>query len=542
MLYLLHQTIDRAADQLPDHEAARFQSRSITYERLAERSNQLAHTLSGLGVRRGDRVGIFRRKGLESAIAMYGIMAAGAAYVPLDPESPAARIELMVRDCGIRHIVTGTEHLETIDRLAHAGIRLQGLVGVEDDPLAGIECISWRDVEAYSTESPHIAPMEQDLAYILYTSGSTGVPKGVMHTHRSALSFAEVAAATYGFGPEDRLGNHAPLHFDLSTLDYFSAAVAGATTIIIPEAITKLPASLSKFVADERLTVLYTVPLVLTQLLTRGALDKRDLRAIRWVLFGGEPFPTKHLRSLMAMLPHARFSNIYGPTETNGVTYYIVPPLDSNSDEPIPIGRLYGNADALVIDELDRVVVEGQPGELVVRSPTMMRGYWARPELTEDVRFRVSVHGYLDDIYHRTGDLVRLQPDGNYQFLGRKDRQVKIRGSRIELDEIENVLAAHPAVEAAAVFLNGEESDRRIEAAVTPAGHDALNGAAPDSAALIAYLRQQLPPYAIPDRLVVHPSFPKTSTGKIDRLQLQVEAAAGSHTAEIIPPIHEGSH
>ncbi|MDX1531305.1 MAG: AMP-binding protein, partial [Rhodothermales bacterium] len=314
MLYLLPHAIERAAARDPDREAVRCSGDALSYAELVAWADRLARVLVDEGVRRGERVGVFLDKGLRAAVAIYGIMKAGAAYVPLDPAAPPARLAFMVRDGGLRHLVTDEAKRPALARLGADGVRLTACVGVEgggDLPGRGVP---WEAVAAAPAEAPAVGTTEQDLAYVLYTSGSTGVPKGVMHTHRSALGWAEIAAHTYGLRPDDRLSNHAPLHFDLSTLDYFGAAVAGATTVVVPEAYTKLPAALSKLMEDERLTVLYVVPLALTHLLLYGALDKRDLRALRWVLFGGEPMPTKHLRALMALLPQARFVNVYGPT------------------------------------------------------------------------------------------------------------------------------------------------------------------------------------------------------------------------------------
>lgn len=517
MRYLLPQAIDETAERAPDREAVRFDGRALSYGELAEASNRLAQLLLAEGVRRGDRVGIYLGKSLESAVALYGIMKAGAAYVPLDPAAPPARIAYIVRDCGIRHLVTEDARAETLAALAGEGIDLACLVGAAPREALPYRCLSWDEVAAAPASLPAAGTIEQDLAYILYTSGSTGVPKGVMHTHRSALSFAEVAAHTYGFHGQDRLSNHAPLHFDLSTLDFFSAAVAGATTVIIPEAYTKLPASLSKLAEEERLTVLYAVPFALVQLVLYGALAKRDLGSLRWVLFGGEPFPTKHLRRLMAALPGARFSNVYGPTETNGCTYYLVPPLPENADDPIPIGRPYENVETLVVDEAGAPVAPGKVGELLVRSPTLMRGYWNRPDLNERAFYRRPRHGHHEDLFHRTGDLVRQRPDGTFDFLGRRDRQVKVRGYRVELDEIEAVLQRHEEVRVAAVFpVEGREGPR-IEAAVTVRAGDV------EPAELRRHAAAHLPAYAVPERVTVVGQLPLTSTGKIDRLQLQAQ-------------------
>ncbi len=529
MLYLLPQAVDRAAERAPDSEAARCGHESLTYAELSDRSSRLAGVLRAHGVRRGDRVAIHADKGVLSAVAIHGIMKAGAAYVPLDPSAPSSRLELIVRDCGIRHFISETQKTDTLRELVSNGVPIQAVVGPEPCEDAAFDTVTWEEVAAAAALDLDPGTMEQDLAYVLYTSGSTGVPKGVMHTHRSALSFAEIAARTYGFVPEDRLSNHAPLHFDLSTMDYFSAAVAGATTVIVPEMYTRLPASLSQLVQDQRLTVLYAVPLALTQLLLYGALDKRDLGSLRWVLFGGEPFPTKHLRSLMLRLPHARFSNVYGPTEVNGVTYWLVPPLPEDSDEPIPIGGPYGNMETLVVDEDDEPVEPGQAGELLVRTPTMMLGYWGRPDLNARAFYRRPAFDLYEQVFHRTGDLVREREDGALMFLGRKDRQIKTRGYRVELDEVEAALSSHEAVETAAVFpVPDAEGSQRIQAAVTLKVPDSVT-----AIGLVEHASAVLPHYALPEQVEIREHLPLTSSGKIDRLALRGQAlsSVGSEDA-----------
>ncbi|MGH7504591.1 MAG: AMP-binding protein, partial [Longimicrobiales bacterium] len=319
----------------------------------------------------------------------------------------------------------------------------------------------------------------------------------------------------------DRLSNHAPLHFDLSTLDYFAGAVAGATTVVIPEPHTKLPASLSKLMEDERLTVLYTVPFALIQLLLHGALGKRALPELRWVLFGGEPIPPKHLRALMTALPQAKFANVYGPTEVNGVTHYPIPSLSEDDEAPIPIGRPYGNVEMMIVDAEDRPVAPGEPGLLLIRSPTMMRGYWGRSDLNAKAFFRRRAFDLYEDVFHRTGDLVRERPDGNLDFLGRKDRQIKTKGYRVELDEIEAALLQHASVEAAAAFPVADGGgSQRIEAAVTLRA-----GEAADAGELMKHAASHLPPYAVPERIAIVRAFPRTSTDKIDRMRLQAMAA-----------------
>lgn len=516
MLYLLPHAVDRAAMRAPDRDAIRYMGSSLTYAALAERSNRLAGLLRAQGVQRGDRVGIHAGKGLAAAVALHGIMKAGAAYVPLDPSSPPARQAFIVRDCDIRHVVTEPSRRAALQLLLAEGVPVECVVGVDESPAEGVRACSWSDVEAHPGVAHDPDLVEMDLAYVLYTSGSTGTPKGVMHSHRSALAFARVAADTYGFNGDDRMSNHAPLHFDLSTMDYFSSALAGATTVIIPDAHTRLPASYAALIEAERLTVLYAVPLALTHLLLHGALDKRDLSSVRWVLFGGEPFPTHHLRALMAALPGARFSNVYGPTEVNGVTYWIVPSLAAGDDTPIPIGQPFANVEARIVDASDQPVAEGEAGELLVRTPTMMRGYWGRPDLDARAFWSRPVFGHLTDVYHRTGDLVRRRSDGMLEFHGRKDRQVKARGYRIELDEIEVVMGTHEAVESAAAFaVPDDDGSLHVEGAVTVREGHTLT-----LEALRAHLAAALPRYAIPEQLEILEAMPRTSTGKIDRRAL----------------------
>ena len=240
--------------------------------------------------------------------------------MPLDPFAPVGRLSFVIRNCGIRHLVTSDFKLDGVTEMA-AQTGLTCAIGLSAPGELPLRTLSWEDVAAAPETPPAVSLTEQDLAYILYTSGSTGDPKGIMHTHRSGLTFAQWGVDTYELRGDDRLSNHAPLHFDLSTFDFFAGALAGATTVIIPEALTKFPVNLSRLIQNERITVWYSVPYALIQLLLNGAMERHDLSSLRWVLFAGEPFPTKHLRPLMARLPEARFSNLYGPTETNVCTF-----------------------------------------------------------------------------------------------------------------------------------------------------------------------------------------------------------------------------
>lgn len=520
MQYLLTHAISFYANKSPLSEAIRCSGESLNYAELDKLTSSLARTLVEHGVKRGDRVGIYINKSLESAVAIYGILKAGGAYVPIDPFSPVNRVDYIIQDCGIRHLITNEAKLNAIRQIIEKGSGLEHLVGVPPQDELRVNCLTWEDVHSAPSEPLELRLTEQDLAYILYTSGSTGDPKGIMHTHRSGLSFAEWAAETYSLTPDDRLSNHAPLHFDLSTFDYFAGAIAGAATVIIPEALTKFPANLSKLIEDERLSVWYSVPFALIQLMHRGGIESRDFSNLRWILFAGEVFPTKHLRQLMSMLPNIRFSNLYGPTETNVCTYYHVNQIPQD-DEPIPIGKPCANIEDLVVDQDGHPVSSGDPGELLIRGGVVMKGYWKQPDKTSQGFFNRTSFEHYHDIFYRTGDLVQLDSNGDYRYLGRKDRQIKTRGYRVELDEVEVALLSHQCVEEAAAYpvADGQGSNL-IEAALTLKPKTDLN-----EDDIITYISSRLPNYAIPTKIDILEKFPRTSTGKINRRELQAKAA-----------------
>ena len=523
MIFLLAQLLDQAAERSPDDEAVRCAGQSLTYQELAGKADRLARVLIEEGVRPGDRVGLYLEKSLESLVAIYGAMKARAAYVPIDPLVPASRLAFIVEDCGIRHLITGPAKAGQVRRLTAASKRLECLIGLGLDEGPALRSIPWREVwQAPAAVSLRRQGTELDLAYILYTSGSTGKPKGVMHSHRSALSFVHWAVAEFAVGAGDRLSNHAPFHFDLSVFDVFAAAAAGASMVVVPEDVAKFPVSLAELISDEKLTVWYSVPYALIQLAHKGGLASRDLGALRAVLFAGEPFPPKHLRRLMELLPRASFFNLYGPTETNVCTVYPLPPGAAWNDEPVPIGRPCANTELVVVGTDGEEAPAGEPGELLVRGPSTMQGYWGRPELTAEAFSNRSLEPPREERFYRTGDLVRSDAEGNYHFLGRRDRQIKLRGFRIELDEIEGALLAHEDVEQAAVYLAaGDDGSASIEAAVVCAP-----GSTAGSESLTAHLSKLLPPYAVPSRILTAEQFPRTSTGKLDRRRLEAQKVA----------------
>lgn len=517
---LLPELVTRAAAAAPESPAVVMDGITLSYGELEERSSRFARSLVSHGVRRGDRVGLWLPKSPDAIVALYGAMKAGAAYVPVDPNAPPARLAYIARDCAVAGLVTTSDRAAALDE-AFAGdapMRALWFADAKDQAaprVAGLPGVPWAALGAESGAAFASPALEDDLALILYTSGSTGEPKGVMLSHRNARSFTDWAAERFALTAADRVANHAPFHFDLSTFDLFSSAHAGAAVYPVSPRIFSFPAAVAKQWAGDRLSVWYCTPSSLILMLTRGGLEKLDLSALRVLLFAGEVFPVKYLRQLMAFAPQARYANLYGPTETNVCTWIEVaePPAD---DTPLPIGRACPYDEALVLDEALQPVPVGGVGELWIRGASVMHGYWGKPERTALSLQTIEVAPGIRDRAYRTGDLVRERPDGNLEFLGRRDHQVKTRGYRVELGEIETRLAAHESVdEAVVVAIPDDEITNRLKAVVV-----LKPGAGLTADDLKQHCAGTLPRYMVPETIEFRAQLPRTSSGKVDRRAL----------------------
>lgn len=511
MIYLLPHTIANSAQRFPEREAFRCGADSLTYRQMRKRMNQLAAQIHAIGIAKGDRIGIYLNRSLETAIAMYGIMQAGAVYVPIDPKAPIDRSRFLVEDCNIKILITNKGQKKNVEKIIAKPTALKSIIGLE--AMEDMSTFSWETVFNFSDQL--ILPfriLEKDLAYIIYTSGSTGQPKGIMHTHYSGLSYARLSANVYGLNEQDRIGNHAPIHFDISTLGYFTAPLVGACTVIVSDAHTVFPASLGNLIQKEQLTIWYSVPLALIQMLQNGVLDEKEMPHLRWVLYGGEPFPPKYLRRIMSIWKDTKFSNVYGPAEVNQCTFYHLPEMPLN-DDSIPIGTVWANTEFLIIDEQEQELGQDQTGELLIRSATQMKGYWANPSLTEQSLHKIENSAGDNLLFYKTGDLVRQDGNGLLHFLGRKDFQVKIRGHRVELDAVEAILLSHEMVSEAAVYpVQVSEESRQIEAAVILKPNTVVA-----IKELMTFVKGKLPHYAVPSVITLVDDFPRTTSGKIKR-------------------------
>lgn len=513
-LFTLTDIIKNSADLYPNNEAFKCGDTSVSYKQLDVKTSQLAKCLVDSGIKKGDRVGIYLNRCIETVIAIYGILKAGAAYVPLDFTAPHQRTRFLINNCGIEFLVTSNKQKRKITALLDGSLSLKEIIGLSQD--MPVKTLSWDFVFNINLKNYRATKIvEDDLAYVMFTSGSTGAPKGIMHTHRSGLNYAKLSADLYRVNPNDRVGNHAPINFDISTFGYFSAPLAGASTVIITDAHTKFPVSLANLMAQEKLTIWYSVPLALVQMLLSGALDKINLNSLKWVLFGGEVFGLKYLKQFLEKWPNATFSNVYGPAEVNQCTYHNFNSL-SKINSYLPIGKVWDNTEFKILDEDDKEVVKGAQGQLVIRSGTMMKGYWNNQDLTQASLYTETIAPKLNHAYYRTGDLVRLNENGELLFLGRKDNQIKLRGFRIEIDEIENTLLKHNGVVEVAVMLQNIDEEKVLIATLLI--DENSNTTTED---LMKHCKNNLPVYAVPSRILVLKSFPRTSSGKVNKNEIE---------------------
>jgi len=486
---LLSDWLRRAAAAMPDAPAIVEEDRVTCFRELFEQSASLALRFVEHGIQKQDRIALVLPKTTEAIVSVFGSLLAGAIYVPIHPRWPKERIETTLVDSAARLVIEGDSYPPRItDRQGGASI-----------PWQPVSAALTSTAIASEDSLPRVDASDPTL--ILFTSGSTGRPKGVVLSHRAVSAFVKWSAREFQICSTDRIACPSPLGFDLSTFDIFNMALCGATCVLVPGHIVWMPRFLVQFVREARITCWYSVPSILAGMLQEGRMAQHDYPGLRVILFAGEVFPGPNVARLQAAVPHALCANLYGPTETNVVTWYRVP-RDFDGTQPLPIGRPCPYA---------TVTVDASSGELLAGGDSLMSGYWNRSEDTQ--RIFATWEGKR---YYRTGDRVSLAPDGNYFFVGRLDRQVKRRGFRIELGEIETALARHEGIlEAAAVAAEDGQKRTAIIAFVRARSVGAVT-----LVEAKAHCARTLPPYMLPDHIVFLDTIPKGSRGKIDYLAL----------------------
>jgi len=490
----LERLVADSAARHPDRPAIRDDQGELSYRELDALADRAAGALAELGVRRGDRVAVWLNRSGMAVAVMQGALRLGAAYVPVDPLSPPARAGTIMRDCRIAALVAPQDRSGSVLEGELAEVPL-----LAADPSAG--SFASAGVDRVGAVSPPADANEDDLAYILYTSGSTGVPKGVCISHRNALAFVEWAVREVDAQADDRFSNHAPFHFDLSVFDLYAAFLVGGCVSIVPEHHAYVPRTLVEFAVRERISIWYAVPSALMLMVDRGGLLEAPGLEFRTVIFAGEPYPIKQLRRLREGLPAVRMFNWYGPTETNVCTGYEVVEIAPDRTAPVPIGHAASGDRVWAVKDDGSEAGVGEEGELLVSGPTVSLGYWGRDP--------------QGDAPYRTGDIVRQEPTGEYEYVGRRDQMVKIRGHRVELGEVEAALLAHPALHDVAVAVAGSGIEARLVAFLTSSG---------DPPSLLEIKRlcaERVPRHMIVDSVVAVDELPRTRNGKVDRLALR---------------------
>jgi amino acid adenylation domain-containing protein len=487
---------------------------TITYAELNRQADALAASLVALGVRHGDRVGVVLPKSVAAVASLFGIMKAGAAYVPVDYTAPAERGRRILTDCQVRGVIVDDACLGVVPE-RDAGDPVAVLVA--NSPAGAGQTTRLEDALAGDEPQARTDRGLSDLAYILYTSGSTGMPKGVMLTHGNAVSFVDWCSSVFTPDQNDRFSSHAPFHFDLSILDIYVSLKHGATLYLISEDLGKNPKELTKFIAANRLTVWYSTPSILTLLMQFSSLESHDASSLRLVLFAGEVFPVKHLRNLQQRWSAPVYFNLYGPTETNVCTFARIPArIPDDRDTPYPIGFACAHCEPLVLDGEGHDVTPGDEGLLYISGPSVFQGYWNCPDVNSTVFLE------RDGLrWYNTGDVVRWHATEGYIYVGRRDRMVKRHGYRIELGEIERGLYLHPDVREAAV-ISSTDQDGGVTIVACLACHE---GQRPSIISLKTFCASHLPAYMSPDRFVFFDRLPRTSTDKVDYQTLRQDGA-----------------
>jgi amino acid adenylation domain-containing protein len=516
----LEQFFETTAASFPERAAVDDGGEVTSYEALDQLANRIARQLVEEGVRPNDRVCIFTGKNRHAYAGVLGTLKAGACWVPLSTQFPPARLKELIELTRPSAAVAEAETLVALTDVRDAlGLEFPIVAlgeGVADAPgVRGAPTLAARPATR-----PEIADRTpDDLAYVIYTSGSTGLPKGVMVLHRNIARFLDLCPSFFGVpggvsgGP--RFAHVSELTFDPSLFDLFHAWQTGGT--VVPLNRRRHRIDVGAFIAENRVNVIFCVPSAIAAIERAGRIGEPGLAALSHILFTGEVLPPRLVGAWRAAHPGARLFNVYGTTETAIISHWYEIPEGIAPDRPVPVGKPLPGVRVMLLDG-DRRVREGEVGESVVTGPQISPGYWGDPAATRQRFVRNPLDPALPQTVYRTGDLLRLRADGLYDYVGRTDSQVKVRGHRVELGEVEAALAAHPDVNEAAVIVlkdSADELDSRLAAFATVRRPEA------SATALRAFLASRLPVYAVPSEVVAAPdALPRTTNGKVDRHQL----------------------
>ena len=487
----------------PNKTAVVDERKSITYHEYCNKAFSIAREIvvnnREHNIEKKVPVAVFLKKGHEVLVSFMGIALSGCFYSPIDVEMPEQRVKKILDTLLPQIVITTNELKKTFEKFGFEGtyIIYEETCPEEED----------RDIVLPITNSI----IDTDLLYVLFTSGSTGIPKGVSISHRSVVDYIDWVTNEFEITADDRFGNQAPFYFDNSILDIYSCIKTGATLYIIPQKLFFQPVPLLEYILEHRINTIFWVPSALIVVSKLKAFRNVDLsRTLKRVLFCGEVMPNKQLNIWRKYLPNVVYSNLYGPTEiTDACTYYTVD-REFSDDEPLPIGIPMRNTEILVLNEKDELVAGDEVGELCVRGSSLAMGYYNNPEKTREAFVQNPLNKAVPEIIYRTGDLVKYNDFGELIYLSRKDFQIKHSGHRIELGEIETAASSLDGV-TLCCCLYDEKRQRIVLFIDVDLSKDIVK----------EQLSSMIPEYMIPGKVVFLDNMPINANGKIDRVRLK---------------------
>ena len=490
--------LERSASEYPDREAYEDQSRVMTFSEMRNSARSVGTALAGIIGETHCPVVVYLDKSVNSILSFFGVVYSGNFYCPLDTEMPLERVLVIMGVLSPRLVITDEAHRETALKFC----RDSSLVLLED---LCAECADENLLASIRSSATELDPL-----YVLFTSGSTGVPKGVLLNHRVVINYMEWLSDTFDFRQTDVFGNQAPFYFDISIHDIYGAAYFGAKMVIIPRYLFSFPAKLIEYMNEKKISTFLWVPSAMGIIAKLKAFRAGKPGYMRHAMFAGEVFPRKQLDYWVQNLPDTVYANLYGPTETYVCTAYVMNGTEKEG-APLPIGTPVSNTQALILDDSGKPVPKGETGELCIRGSCLAMGYYNNPEKTASSFVQNPlVTAYPDRIYH-TGDLVYYDENDALIYVSRKDFQIKHMGYRIELGEIENAVNRVEGINDCACTYDSRRS--RIVLF--------YEGTEFESKQLLDKLSKLIPEYMLPGRIVRLEHMPRNANGKTDRTALK---------------------